>query len=131
LRESSTIAENSLVSRPPRRHLILAKFEIPQNAAERALLIFGLAGQFVFFMRFAVQWYVSEKRKRSHIPVAFWYLSLGGGIMTFIYAWLRGDIVFTLSQGLGTLIYVRNLMLIYGRRARISARSANAAPPRT
>ena len=81
------------------------------------LVLFGFAGQFVFFMRFAVQWLASERRGRSHIPIAFWYLSLVGGLMTFTYAVLKPDLVFMVAQGLGIVIYVRNLMLIYRRRA--------------
>ncbi len=101
---------------------MLAAFHLPSTRAEWLLLVFGLSGQFVFFMRFAVQWFASERRGRSHIPVAFWYLSLVGGTMTLVYAWLRSDPVFVLAQALGLLIYVRNLMLIYRRRARVQGR---------
>jgi lipid-A-disaccharide synthase-like uncharacterized protein len=86
------------------------------------LVLFGFAGQFVFFLRFAVQWFESERRGKSHIPLAFWYLSLGGGVMTFIYAALKPDLVFMTAQALGILIYIRNLMLIYRRRDRIRVR---------
>ena len=41
--------------------------------------IVGIVGQVVFGMRFIVQWLVSERAGRSVIPVAFWYLSVGGG----------------------------------------------------
>lgn len=92
---------------------------MPRSPFDWFLLVFGFAGQFIFFMRFAVQWYVSEKRQRSHVPVAFWYLSLAGGAMIFTYAWLRGDIVFTISQALGLFIYIRNLMLIHARKTRV------------
>ncbi|MGB9599563.1 MAG: lipid-A-disaccharide synthase N-terminal domain-containing protein [Myxococcota bacterium] len=34
-------------------------------------LIFGLLGQFVFFLRFFLQWIVSEIKKRSTIPDVF------------------------------------------------------------
>jgi lipid-A-disaccharide synthase-like uncharacterized protein len=85
---------------------------------QRPLVIFGFAGQFIFFLRFAVQWFSSERRGRSHIPIAFWYLSLIGGAMTFLYAALKPDLVFMVAQALGLLIYVRNLMLIYQRRGR-------------
>ena len=101
---------------------MLAAFQWPSTRGEWLLLLFGLSGQFVFFMRFAVQWFASERRGRSHIPVAFWYLSLVGGGMTLVYAWLRNDPVFILAQALGLLIYVRNLMLIYRRHARVQDR---------
>ncbi len=75
----------------------------------------GLLGQFAFGSRFIVQWIASEKRGTSHVPVIFWYLSLVGGIILTIYAVGQKDIVFTLGQGLGVFIYVRNLMLIHRR----------------
>ena len=88
--------------------------------------LFGL-GLFVFFLRFAVQWFESERRGRSHIPIAFWYLSLSGGLMTFVYALLKKDLVFMIAQALGVLIYVRNLMLISRRRARVQGRRRQRA----
>ena len=85
---------------------------------QRPLVLFGFAAQSVFFFRFVVQWFASERRGRSHIPVSFWYLSLVGGLMTLVYAVLEKNLVFTTAQALGCLIYTRNLMLIYGRRFR-------------
>ena len=66
----------------------------------------------------AVQWFESERRGHSHIPIVFWYLSIIGGGMTFIYACLKPDLVFMCAQALGLMIYVRNLMLIYRPRRR-------------
>ena len=91
------------------------------------LVLFGFAGQFIFFLRFAVQWFASERRGRSHIPIAFWYLSLVGGAMSFVYATLKPDLVFMTAQGLGLAIYIRNLMLIYRRRARLQTRRQSRA----
>ncbi len=85
-------------------------------------VLFGFAAQLLFFARFAVQWFVSEQKGKVHIPIAFWYLSLSGGILTLIYATKRQDIVFMVSQALGIAIYLRNLWLIYARRSRIAAR---------
>lgn len=82
------------------------------------LILFGFAGQFIFFLRFFVQWVASERSGRSHVPIGFWYLSIAGGLMLMIYAILRADIVITVGQGLGLVIYIRNLMLIYSRRTR-------------
>jgi lipid-A-disaccharide synthase-like uncharacterized protein len=72
----------------------------------------GIIGQFAFGSRFIVQWIVSEKHGYSVIPVIFWYLSLLGGVILTVYAVGQRDIVFTLGQGLGVFIYIRNLMLI-------------------
>lgn len=77
---------------------------------------FGLAGQVIFGTRFIVQWIASERKRASHIPIVFWYLSLVGGIITTIYAIHKKDVVFTIGQGAGLIVYVRNLMLIHARR---------------
>lgn len=73
---------------------------------------FGMTAQFVFFMRFVVQWIVSERRRRSTVPVAFWYLSLVGSLALFVYAVHERDPVIMAGQLLACLIYIRNLMLI-------------------
>ena len=44
----------------------------------------GFGGQLVFFSRFFVQWIASEKAKRSVVPLAFWYLSMVGGLLLLI-----------------------------------------------
>ena len=76
-------------------------------------LIVGFFGQTLFFMRFLVQWLASEKKRKSVIPVSFWYFSLGGAAMLLTYAIYRRDPVFILGQSLGFIIYSRNLVLIY------------------
>ena len=75
-------------------------------------VIFGLLGQICFSLRFIIQWIESERQKKSIIPISFWYFSLLGGLILFIYAIYRQDIVFTLGQGAGLVVYVRNLVLI-------------------
>jgi len=75
-------------------------------------LVIGLVGQGLFFMRFIVQWIASERRKASVIPVQFWYWSIGGSLVLLLYAIHLRDPVFILGQSLGSVIYVRNLMLI-------------------
>ena len=79
-------------------------------------LAVGFAGQALFSARFLLQWVYSERRKRSIIPVAFWYFSLAGGATLFIYALHIGDPVFILGQSMGVLIYTRNLYFIHKGR---------------
>ncbi len=81
-------------------------------------VIFGFAAQFIFFLRFAVQWWVSEKKKQSVIPISFWYLSLAGTLMILIYSIHRRDIVFIAASCLNSLIYIRNLMLIKNKKSK-------------
>lgn len=78
-------------------------------------LVLGFAGQGMFSMRFLIQWVVSERLRRSVVPLAFWYFSLAGGALLFLYALHRRDPVFALGQGAGLFIYARNLYLL--RRA--------------
>ena len=78
--------------------------------------IVGFAGQALFSGRFIAQWIVSEWRRRSVIPVAFWYFSLAGGATLLTYAIYREDPVFIVGQAAGLLIYSRNLYLIFRER---------------
>jgi lipid-A-disaccharide synthase-like uncharacterized protein len=75
-------------------------------------VVVGFAGQFLFFLRFLLQWAVSELRGESVIPVGFWYLSLTGSFTLLAYAIYRQDPVFIVGQSAGALVYIRNLMLI-------------------
>jgi lipid-A-disaccharide synthase-like uncharacterized protein len=79
----------------------------------------GLVGQALFTARFFVQWLASERRKESVVPVAFWYFSLLGGVISLVYAIAIGSLPFSLGQGCGLLIYLRNLHLI--RRKSLTA----------
>lgn len=88
-------------------------------STEGWLLAIGFTGQGFFFLRFFWQWVISEKEKRSIIPVAFWYFSLFGSFFLLIYAILRKDIVFMVGQSTGSIIYIRNLYLIQRERARL------------
>lgn len=84
----------------------------PTLSTETIWLIIGFIGQALFFGRFFIQWLASEKAKKSVIPNAFWYFSIGGGLTLFIYALYRQDPVFILGQSTGLLIYARNLYFI-------------------
>lgn len=79
-------------------------------------VVFGFAAQFMFMLRFVVQWLASERARRSVIPIAFWFFSVGGGSLLFIYAIHIGDPVFIAGQGGGLFIYLRNLWLIFRER---------------
>lgn len=80
--------------------------------AKSPLAILGFTGQIVFFLRFLVQWIVSEKEGRSVIPLAFWYLSLGGSFLLLLYGILDRDPVIIVGQAIGSFVYLRNLALI-------------------
>lgn len=69
----------------------------------------GLAGQAIFVGRFVMQWLYSEYKRRSAVPIAFWYASLIGGGILLAYAIYKRDPVFIVGQSGGFLVYLRNL----------------------
>ena len=75
--------------------------------------IIGWMGQLLFSGRFLVQWIASERAGKSITPRSFWYLSIGGNILLLSYAifWVRDEII-VLGQLFGSVVYVRNLMLL-------------------
>ena len=64
------------------------------------------------------EWFSSERREESHIPVSFWYLSLAGSDIVLAYAMHKIDPVFIAGQSVGTVVYVRNLILLYRAKKR-------------
>lgn len=80
-----------------------------------------------------MQWLRSEQQKKSVIPHAFWYFSIGGGIILLTYAIYRQDIVFMIGQASGLFIYLRNIQLIRKESGRLRiaepASSDNNAVP--
>lgn len=84
-------------------------------------ILLGFVAQGLFTMRFLVQWIASERARRSVIPVAFWFFSLGGGLLLLVYAIHRQDPVFIAGQGAGVFIYIRNLWLIANERKSLTA----------
>ena len=87
-------------------------------------LIVGMCGQLFFASRFFVQLFYSEKAKKSVMPVAFWYISIGGGLITLVSSVRLGQmgLPFFIGQVGGLAVYARNLMLIYReKKARAGA----------
>ena len=90
---------------------VMTFFRDPMN-------VLGAFAQGLFASRFIIQWFKSEIEQRSVIPIAFWYCSLGGGILLLTYAIYREEPVFIAGQGLGLIVYLRNLRLIFRERKR-------------
>lgn len=84
---------------------------MPANITEWVWFLTGMVGEFVFFLRFVVQWIASERKKRTVVPMAFWHLSLAGTAMVLAYAIYKLDPVFILAYSLNIFIYVRNLTI--------------------
>ena len=80
-------------------------------------VLVGFSGQALFTARFVVQWFKSEIVGKSVIPLAFWYFSVGGGVVLLAYAVHKLDPVFIAGQGGGLIVYARNLYLIFREKA--------------
>ena len=78
--------------------------------------IFGIVAQSFFMMRFAIQWFASEKAGKSVIPVSFWYFSILGALSLLVYGIREREIVIIMGQSLPLVIYWRNLRLIHDNK---------------
>ena len=83
-------------------------------------LAFGLIAQLFFTARFLVQWIASERAGNSVVPIAFWFCSMGGGLMTLVYGVVKREPVIIMGQLFATIIYLRNIMLIVKNRGSAS-----------
>lgn len=99
---------------------------------QQPIEILGLFGQFVFFLRFVVQWIASEKKKESVIPEAFWWISIIGGSITLVYGVIHVNQFgeheplppIIMAQSCANVIYVRNLVLIRRMKRRLAGQAA-------
>jgi lipid-A-disaccharide synthase-like uncharacterized protein len=76
------------------------------------LIILGVCGQTIFILRFVYQWLYSEKKKKSLLPIGFWWCSLTGCVLILLYAVIRKDPVLIVGQLSGFVVYLRNIMII-------------------
>ena len=92
---------------------------------EHIWIAVGFVGQGLFASRFFVQLLRSELEGRSVIPVAFWYFSIGGGLITLVYSFHLGKVglPFLIAQLGGLVVYARNLWLIHREKQHIAAAS--------
>ena len=74
--------------------------------------VIGWLGNAVFFSRFFVQWYATEKLKRVVVPTSFWWLSLAGSLLLLAYAlFYQRDSVFIFAYLFTWIPYIRNLVI--------------------
>jgi lipid-A-disaccharide synthase-like uncharacterized protein len=74
--------------------------------------VIGWTGQFVFFSRFFVQWYATEKKKQVVVPSAFWWLSIAGSLLLLVYAvFYDKHYVVIFSYAFSWIPYIRNLII--------------------
>jgi len=75
--------------------------------------LWGFFGQMFFLASFVVQWYHSEKKKMSYLPIDFWYLRIFASLWLIVYVIVRKDAVFLIALALQMGIYLRNIYLIH------------------
>ena len=74
--------------------------------------IVGWLGNAVFFSRFFVQWYATEKKGRVVVPVLFWWLSLAGSLLLLLYAiFYDRHHVIIFAYAFTWIPYIRNLVI--------------------
>lgn len=91
-------------------------------------LVLGLVGQGIFSARFLTQWLASERAGKSVIPVSFWWMSLFGSVILFVYGLKRKEPVLVIGQCSGLWIYGRNLVLLRREFRRAPPAGAAAGP---
>jgi lipid-A-disaccharide synthase-like uncharacterized protein len=84
-------------------------------------VVLGFAAQALFTMRFLVQWIATERAGKSVVPLAFWWFSIGGGLLLLGYALYRRDPVFIAGQAFGVFVYLRNLQFVLRERRAAAA----------
>lgn len=83
-------------------------------------ILLGVVGGIVFYGRFYVQWIVSERHKRSVIPIAFWYMSTAGSLMLLVFAVVTQSPLGALGQNMNIVIYSRNLVHIWRNEGKLA-----------
>lgn len=71
----------------------------------------GWSGNVLFFTRFVVQWWQSEKAGQPVAPPSFWWLSLWGTLLLGAYTYTEGEPVLLCSYLVNGVVYARNLWL--------------------
>jgi len=83
----------------------------------------GIMGGVIFYSRFYVQWFVSERRGQSVMPIGFWYMSGVGSLMLLPYAVASQSPIGALSQCFNIVVYIRNLVHIWRKKGRLTKRT--------
>ena len=78
-------------------------------------MFWGTLAQIVFVSRFFYQWLYSENKKESVLPLGFWIISTAGSLMIFSYSIARLDVVLFAAHSMGLFVYIRNVLLHFGK----------------
>jgi lipid-A-disaccharide synthase-like uncharacterized protein len=86
------------------------------------MMIAGTIGQLALNFRFIYQWYYAEKVRESVLPIGFWYISIWASALVILYSLFHPvhgyDPVLLVSQSMGILVYIRNVVLY--RRSQVN-----------
>ena len=75
------------------------------------LLWLGVAGQFIYAIRFVYQWHYSVNKKESVLPPFFWMMSITGSVVIIVYAAIREDWALIAGHVPAVCAYSRNIWL--------------------
>ena len=76
----------------------------------------GTLGTGLFALRFLVQWVVTEIKKKSTVPVSFWYISLVAAACLGSAYTARAEWVLAIGVATTAPIYARNLWMIHRKK---------------
>ncbi|MBT3394789.1 MAG: hypothetical protein HN411_06785 [Waddliaceae bacterium] len=87
------------------------------NAGIRELLYpFGFMASFFFALRFFVQWFLSEKKGKSHVTEIFWKLSIIGSSIFMLHGFIQVQAHLSLIQACNIVISWRNLNIMSDKK---------------
>jgi lipid-A-disaccharide synthase len=101
-------------------------FRLPQASAQQvnnSWHLAGLCGLLMFNGRFWVQWWGAERHKQSYLGAEFWWMSVLGSVLCFVYFATIYDWINMIGPCFGLVPSIRNLVLI--RRSAQSAAKSN------
>lgn len=80
--------------------------------------LFGLIGNGLFTARVIIQWVASERRRRTVVPVSFWWLSVIASLILIVYALFAfrkpiNGVPYILGYAVTLVPYIRNLRIAY------------------
>lgn len=106
------------------RQEYLANLDVSVEVARQNWFFLGIwaMGQGLFFLRFLIQWLVTEARGKSVIPPIFWHLSIAAALLQGTSFAQRQDWVNTVGMAATLVIYVRNVWLLLQARATVEGR---------
>ena len=87
------------------------------NDFSNPIIGIGAVGQLMLNFRFIYQWFYSEKKNDSILPIGFWIISSLASVMILAYATYRVDPVLLVAQGMGIFVYLRNVFIHFRAKA--------------